>query len=91
MVVSKHNYKEMHAMYELIFDIFKNTNNKNTPIINYRQLVDWNTYSQDELKELQVFNPDHKLYSYFMQELSKVKSLPGVDHNFHHLKTINFI
>lgn len=91
MVVSKYNYKEMFTFYKLICDIFKNTKNKNTPIINYRQIVDWNTYSQDELKELQVFNAEHELYNYFIEELVKIKDLPGVDHNFHHLQTPKFI
>ena len=91
MVVSKHNYKEMLTLYELIFDIFKDTKNKNTQIINYRQIVDWNTYSKDELKELQVFTPGHKLYGSFIEELIKIKDLSGVDHNFHHLQTAKFI
>jgi len=88
MVVSKNNYKEMHKFYTVFSKIFKNF--KGTLNLHYRQIVDWNTYSKEQLKELQIFNQDHELYSDFMIELNKIHGLKVlnkslVDHNFHHL------
>lgn len=83
MVISKNNYKEMLTFWEVITDIFKNF--KNSLGINYRQIVDWNTHSKEELKELQVFNEDHELYNDFLNELKKIHRRHYVNHNFHHL------
>ena len=85
MVVSKHNYKEMYTFYELITDIFKNSNFKWGLSINYRQLVDWGTFSKETLEELQVFNAEHPEYQDFMSELKKIHNQPFVNHNFNHL------
>jgi MoaA/NifB/PqqE/SkfB family radical SAM enzyme len=85
MVVSKHNYKEMFLFYELITDIFKNSNFKWGISINYRQLVDWGTYSKETLTELQVFKEEHELFFDFIEELKKIHNKQYVNHNFHHL------
>ena len=85
MVVSKHNYKEIYNFYELITNIFKNSNFKRGLSINYRQIVDWGTYTNEDLKELQVFNEEHTLFNEFLQELNKIHDLKYVNHNFHHL------
>ncbi len=85
MVVSKHNYKEMFDFYELITNIFKNSNFKRGLAINYRQLVDWGTYSEDTLLELQIFREEHKLFKDFIKELKKIHNNQYVNHNFHHL------
>jgi len=85
MVVSKHNYKEMYMFYELITNIFKNSNFKWGLTISYRQIVDWGTYSPEDLKELQVFNEDHILFKEFLKELKRIHNLKHINHNFHHL------
>jgi len=85
MVVSKHNYKEMYMFYELITNIFANSNFKRGLSINYRQIVDWGTYSPEYLKELQIFNEEHILFKEFLQELKLIHNLKYVNHNFHHL------
>ena len=85
MVVSKHNYKEMYMFYELITNIFKNSNFKRGLSINYRQIVDWGTYSSEDLKELQVFNEEHILFKEFLEQLKPIHHLKYVNHNFHHL------
>lgn len=84
MVVSKHNYKEMFLFYNLITGIFENF--KNSIGINYRQIVDWNTYSKEELEDLQVFNESHPLYDEFIHELQKINDKILVNHNFHHIE-----
>lgn len=83
MVVSKHNYKEMYLFYELIKNIFINFNKKIG--IHYRQIVDWNTYSKEELVDLQVFEKTHELYDDFLIELKKIHGKRFVNHNFHHI------
>ena len=85
MVVSKQNYKEMQMFYELITNIFKNSNFKWGIAINYRQIVDWGTYTPEDLKELQIFNEEHILFKEFLEELKKIHNLKYVNHNFHHL------
>jgi MoaA/NifB/PqqE/SkfB family radical SAM enzyme len=85
MVVSKHNYKEMFMFYELITDIFKDSKFKWGITLNYRQIVDWGTFSADYLEELQVFNPTNILFRDFMTEVKKIHNLKYVNHNFHHL------
>jgi sulfatase maturation enzyme AslB (radical SAM superfamily) len=85
MVVSKYNYKEMTMFYKLITDIFKDSKFKWEISINYRQIVDWGTYSPEDLKELQVFNEEHILFKEFLEELKQIHNLKYVNHNFHHL------
>lgn len=85
MVVSKHNYKEMYLFYQTMTEIFANSNFKWGLSINYRQIVDWGTYSKETLEELQVFNTNHILFNDFLEELKKIHNLKYVNHNFHHL------
>jgi MoaA/NifB/PqqE/SkfB family radical SAM enzyme len=85
MVVSKNNYKEVSMFYELITDIFKDSKFKWEISINYRQIVDWGTYSSEELNGLQIFQKEHPLYEDFIQEIKKIDNLKYVNHNFHHL------
>ena len=85
MVVSKHNYTEMYMFHNLITDIFKNSNFKRGISVNYRQIVDWGTYTSEDLKELQIFNKEHRLFDDFIIELNKIKDLNTTNHNFHHL------
>ena len=70
--------------YETITDIFKDSTFD--LVINYRQLVDWGTYSPDTLKELQVFNEEHIFFNEFLEEVNKIDNKKFVNHNFHHLK-----
>lgn len=85
MVVSKHNYIEMKKMYDLVHNIFDNCTGEYS--IHFRQHVFWNTgsYSLEDMNMLSVFNQIHPEHSYFIQELWKIKDLPFVTHNFHHL------
>jgi sulfatase maturation enzyme AslB (radical SAM superfamily) len=85
MVVSKHNYKEMYTFYQLITDIFKYSKFKWGLSINYRQIVDWGTYTKEDLTELQVFNPDNRFFDDFIGYLMEIHEKKYVNHNFHHL------
>lgn len=85
MVVSKHNYLEMSLFHQTMTNIFKNSKFKKGFVINYRQLVDWGTFSHDLLKELQVFEPNNPLFDDFLIQLKEIDKKPFVNHNFNHL------
>jgi MoaA/NifB/PqqE/SkfB family radical SAM enzyme len=85
MVVSKNNYKEIAIFYDLISGIFAHAKAKIQ--INYRQIVYWSAgaYSEDEIRDLSVFEKSHPEHKFFLDEIKKVKDKPLVSHNFHHL------
>lgn len=85
MVVSKFNYSEMKTMYDIVEDIFNGCTGSYK--INYRQHVHWGggAYTLEDMKMLSVFNSTHPEHSNFLEELDKIKDLPFVNHNFHHL------
>jgi sulfatase maturation enzyme AslB (radical SAM superfamily) len=82
MTVSKHNYKEMYMFWELLKPIFEH---KSVLVINYRRIVNWGTYTNDEMKDLQVFDKENPLFNDFMKELKRIHKLPHVDTNFNDL------
>ena len=85
MVVSQHNFREMEMFYNLINGIFAKASFEIQ--IAYRQIVFWESglYKPTEIKKISVFEPDHPLFSEFMDALSKIDGRAGVNHNFHHL------
>lgn len=84
-VVSEKNFLEMSIFYYLISDIFKDS--KFDLRINYTQHVHWGdgVYTEEEVKNLQVFNETHHFFNAFLDELIEVNGKPHVEHNFHHL------
>lgn len=85
MVVSKQNYLEMSLFHQLMTEIFGKSNFRRGFVVNYRQLVDWGTFSQEVLKEFQIFEKDHPLFDDFMIHLKEIDKRPFVNHNFNHL------
>lgn len=85
MVVSQYNYKEMETFYKLMYEIFEGSTTHLT--INFRQLVYWESgkYTEEEVKNIQVFNIEHELHNDFKNELLKIHNKPCVNHNFNHL------
>jgi len=79
MVVSKHNYKEMVNLYNILYPLFKH---KWKFKIDYRRLVQWGTYDDKTYKELCVFEPEHALHIDFIKELKKIHKLPNIITNF---------
>ena len=59
--------------------------------INFRQIVDWGTYSKEDIKELQIFDPEHNDFDKFLPELKLIQDRNTkregryVGHNFNHL------
>jgi hypothetical protein len=79
MTVSKHNYKEMLDMYNILYPMFKHKNILN---INYRRLVQWGTYDTTTYNDLCIFEKEHELYLDFVKELKKIERLDKVYTNF---------
>jgi len=86
MVVSQYNYKEMHTFYRTIRNIFEGSSINVD--INYRQIVHWTAslYTIEDIDNISVFNPIHSSFNNFIEELNRIRKLPRVSHNFHHLR-----
>lgn len=84
-VVSEHNYKEMNQCLEIVDEITQGTIHAVT--VNFRQHLYWESgaYTPDQVKEIAVFDPEHRLHEDFLKELYIMNQHPGVNHNFHHL------
>lgn len=87
-VVSEKNYNEMALFYDIMMQIFKDSDvlSKRFNII-YRQHIHWEdgAYTETEVEKIQVFNQSHELHNNFLKELNKISNLKYVEHNFHHL------
>lgn len=92
-VVSEKNYLEMGIFYDIMSNIFKNSNFKLR--INYTQHVHWGdgAYTEEDVRKIQVFKKDHPFFNSFMNELIYINEKEIVTHNFHHLinKKLNII
>ena len=82
-VVQDTNYKEMYDFYKLIESYFVDKK------VNWRvlltQIVNWDTFTEEEFKLKTVHDKEHKEHNNFLNELNKVKSLSNIVHNFSHL------
>ena len=65
-VVQTHNYKEMKLFYDLMIDIFGDKAN-----VYYGKITNWGTFSADEFKKHEIWNPSHPEYSDFIYEVNK--------------------
>ena len=65
-IVQKHNYKEMKQFYDLMYSIFGNKVS-----VYYGKILNWDTFSDSEFKEHQVWNPNHVEHFDFLKELNK--------------------
>jgi hypothetical protein len=86
-VVQDTNYREMHDFYKMIKSYMDKRETKVKWDIRTNVISDWGTFSEAEFKIKNVANPDHAEYNSFLLELDKVKNIPNVIHNFHHLYT----
>ena len=79
------NYKEMYDYYRLIESYFKK---RKTPVkweVKTNRIINWGTYTDEEMMKKEVFKPEHPLFNDFLLELDKIKDLPNIVHNFHEL------
>lgn len=89
-VVSEKNFTEMYKFYNIMIDIFKDSDilSKDKLFrLDFRQHVHWEdgAYTKQEVESIQVFNKKHHLYKKFLLELDKIHNKDFVNHNFNHL------
>lgn len=84
-VVQDTNYKEMFDFYKMMETYMEYRKNKVNWEVRTNVIVNWGTYSDEEFKIKDVSNPNHSEYDSFLKELYKIKDLPNIVHNFHHL------
>lgn len=85
-VVSKNNYNEMSQFCDTLEDIIPLENKGRLKVtINFRQIVNWGTYSNHDMKQLQIFDPQHDEFDDFIFQLKLIEGRTRVSHNFNHL------
>jgi hypothetical protein len=85
-VVSKNNYNEMSRLCDTIEDIIPLDNNGRLRVdIKFRQIVNWGTYSNQDMQQLQIFDPQHDNFDDFINQLKLIEGRARVSHNFNHL------
>lgn len=80
-VVQKDNFREMKSYVDLI-ESYKGLKDKVYKIYFY-EVKHWGTWTDEEFKDKQVSNPNHSLYSEFVEYLDQVAYHPKVGHNLH--------
>jgi hypothetical protein len=88
-VVQDNNYKEMYDFYFMIENYMKLRDDKVKWEVKTNIITNWGTYSEEEFELKDVSNPNHLEHQDFLHEVNKVKHLPKLIHNFHHLYTVN--
>lgn len=71
MVVQQDNIDQLLEFYEL-------GQNYLADQIDYVKITNWGTYSEQEFKDIDIFNPDHPNRDHAMVKLQQVKHLPNV-------------
>jgi hypothetical protein len=84
-VVQDTNYKEMYDFYKMIETYMTDRNNKAKWEVKTNVITNWGTYTNEQFKDKDVSDPSHIKHSDFLIELDKIKNLPHIVHNFHHL------
>ena len=77
-VVQQSNYKEMKLFYDLMLEIFGKKAN-----VFFGKITNWGTFTDEEFKSHQIWNPSHPEHEFFLQEVSK--TLPA-EQNFNNLQ-----
>lgn len=84
-VVQDTNYTEMFEFYKLIESYMKFRTDKIKWEVKTNVITNWGTYSDVAFRQKDVSNPKHEYHQNFLIELDKIKGLPNIVHNFHHL------
>ncbi len=82
-VVQDTNYTEMYDFYKMIEEYFKDR--KVRWEVKLTQIVNWDTFTDEQFKLKTVHDSEHKEHKNFLSELDKVNDLPNIVHNFSHL------
>jgi organic radical activating enzyme len=84
-VVQDTNYTEMYDFYRMIETYMKVRKDKIKWEVKTNVITNWGTYDEFTFIKKDVSNPLHEKFSDFLMELDKIKNLPNIVHNFHHL------
>lgn len=84
-VVQDTNYKEMYDFYRMIESYMKDRTDKIKWEVKTNVITNWGTYTNAIFTKKDVSNPTHDEHSQFLNELDRIKNLPNIVHNFHHL------
>jgi organic radical activating enzyme len=76
-VVQKSNYKEMSLFVELMENIFGNKNQ-----IFFNKIINWGTFSEEDFKDVKIWERIHKEHNNFIDELLKITNKSNISHNF---------
>lgn len=79
-VVQSKNYKEMETFYNLMLSIFKSKAN-----IFFGKINNWGTYTDEEFKEIKIWDKNHPNYNEFINEINRFLPAKQCWHNFHEL------
>lgn len=88
-VVQDTNYTEMFEFYKLIESYMKFRTDKIKWEVKTNVITNWGTYSDVVFSQKDVSNPSHEYHQKFLIELDKIKGLPNIVHNFHHLYEVH--
>ena len=69
----------------IFFDLFKKRKTWCHWEVKTNRIINWGTYTDEQMKEKEVFKPEHPLFDDFLKELDRVKDFPHLIHNFHEL------
>ena len=82
-VTQDNNFREMLDFTEFIYS-FKGLENRHYNIF-FNHITNWGTYSEEQYKNKDVSQPDHKDYPEFVSMVKRINGLKGVTHNFTHI------
>jgi hypothetical protein len=88
-VVQDNNYKEMYDFYIMIENYMKLRVDKIKWEVKTTVITNWGTYTDEEFQKKDVSSSKHEEHQNFLIELNKIKNLPNIVHNFHHLYNVS--
>lgn len=80
-VVQQANYKEIPLFVDLLESIFKGSRKELR--IFFGRITNWNTFTEEEFKQHNIFDKDHPEHQDFLKVLRNLKYNPRVLHNFY--------
>jgi len=67
-----------------LFETFDSLKGKKYKVF-FNHVTNWGTFDEEEYKQKDISNPDHKDHQEFLEMLYKIKDRKNVVHNFNHL------
>ena len=79
-VVQDSNFIEMYDFWNMLTTV--NKKYKKNITIFFNHMTNWGTFTDEEYREKDIGDTNHKLHSNFVTEINKVNDLQNVTHNF---------